>query len=282
MSVHLRAFHSAATDVYAVSMTPLRAWPLLVALAACITENPAFKPTSASTSGTGGPDVTSGGPDPTTAAPTGDTGGDGTTTAVSAAGSSDTTATTTDPTTDPTADPTATTGGPVCTVNPTDPPCTMLNLNGHNYLRCDAELTWEMALVSCSARCGSLVMFTESTPDADQESLDVMNQLRMLMDVMDKQLEEEILDEEVEQEDVPRASWWIGGYRHSDDNTFYWLDDSPMPAMGMGGWNPADPDPGPDSDQDCAALAVYGYEAENGKWFDRRCDQTYRYLCELP
>ena len=249
-------------------MSP-RLWPLLLALAACIVRNPAYKDDGGATTGaTTGPDVT--GTDLTGAVtPTTTDGDDGTTTAADD--------TSTDVSTTTTADDTTT--GPEC--DPKDPTCTMINLNGHNYLRCEEELTWTDARAACSKRCATLVMFTESMPNTDQESLDLTDQLRMLLSDQDKMDEQEILDGDYPQQDSSRASWWIGGNRREDDK-WYWLDDTPMPGHAMGGWNPDDPDTNPDSDQQCAALAVFGADEDNGKWFDRACDATYRYLCELP
>ncbi len=256
-------------------MSP-RLWPPLLALAACIVQNPAYKDDAGGTDGaTSGPDVT--GHDLTgDSAPTSTGGGEGTTT--SAASTTD--ASTTDASTTST-DTTDATTGPGCIPDPRDPTCVMLNISGHNYLRCEEELTWTDARAACDKRCATLVMFTESTQDTDQESLDLTAQLRMLLTDQDKLDEVDILDGDYPQQDSSRASWWIGGNRRDDDK-WYWLDDTPMPGHAMGGWNPDDPDTNPDSDQQCAVLAVFGYDEHDGKWFDRTCDAVYRYLCELP
>lgn len=257
-------------------MSP-RLWPPLLALAACIVRNPAYKDDAGGTAGaTTGPDVT--GTDLTgDSAPTTTGSGEGTTTSAASTSA----ASTTDASTTSTTDTTDATTGPGCTTDQQDLVCEPLSLDGRDYLRCEEELTWTDARAACIKRCATLVMFTESTPDTDQESLDLAAQLRTLLTSQDKLDEEDILAGDYPQQDSTRASWWIGGNRREDSN-WYWLDDTPMPGYAMGGWNPTDPDTNPDSDQQCAVLAVFGAAENDGKWFDRTCDAVYRYLCELP
>lgn len=146
--------------------------------------------------------------------------------------------------------------------------CTSQPIGGQTYLLCDKHQTWEEARLACEARCARLVIL-----DA-VKSAALFTELRAQMTDADKQEEMSGVD----QIPLPRASWWIGG--HKVDGAYQWLDATPMPPKGTGGWNSNDPDI--DSPEGCVVLVVYGKgEGGNGKWFDRPCGEVpYRAICE--
>ena len=159
------------------------------------------------------------------------------------------------------------TGPDACAGDPGDL-CVPQQIGGLHYLLCDKHATWDEARLICEARCARLVVLDEV------ESAVIFTHLRAQM------TPEDIMQEmsEADQVVMPRASWWIGG-RWVDGN-YVWLDGTPMPAKGTGGWYSNEPDaPGADS---CAALGVFAKAEANGKWFDRSCTAVpYRPLCEL-
>jgi len=146
--------------------------------------------------------------------------------------------------------------------------CTSQQIGGQTYLLCDKHQTWAEARLACEARCARLAILDEP------ESAVLLTALRAQMTDADKQEEMSGVD----QIPLPRASWWIGG--HKVDGVYQWLDATPMPPKGTGGWNSNDPDI--DSPEACVVLVVYGKgEGGNGKWFDRLCgDVPYRAICE--
>ena len=280
--------------MYAGPVTSLRSGLLLLALGACVVPNPAFKGPSATDTDT---DTVDSNVTTTIAAITTST--DALTTSTTAvSGDSDaltstvgTTSlpdattealdpTTGDPTTgDPTTgDPVDTTTGP-CEPDPMAPPCPMLNINGHNYLRCEEPVPWAEAVAGCERRCARLVTFTEHGPNDDPESQKLTIELRFLMSDQDDDEEQALAENDgVGQPQSVRASWWIGGHRPED--AWIWLGGDPMPAESKGGW--AEKHPTAESTSTCAALAVFGLGGDNGRWFDRDCTMQHRYICELP
>lgn len=159
------------------------------------------------------------------------------------------------------------TGPDACAGDPGDL-CVPQQIGGQNYLVCDKHGTWEEGRLVCEARCARLVVLDEV------ESAAIFAVLRAQMTPEDLMQEMSGAD----QVPMPRASWWIGG--RWVDGTYVWMDGTPMPAKGTGGWNSNDPDaPG---DDNCAALGVFAKGEGNGKWFDRSCTTVpYRPLCEL-
>lgn len=248
---------------------------LLLGLAACIIENPAFKSTGAGDSADDTTAAATGEPTTTTAGPTSTTGADATADA--------------DASTDATGDPDTTgesstgdaTIGEACVPELMDDPCVPLSINGRNYLRCEEHLDWAAADTRCRQRCARLVVFPpDPNPDKNPHSDQLMAALRSLMTDADKQEEQLILTMQLGLGQSPNALWWIGGRRF--EGAWTWVDGTPMPPAGMFGWAPGDPEPLPDKDQDCAVLAVFGADQYNGRWFDRSCNGMHRYLCERP
>lgn len=258
-----------------------RSWLLPALLSGCITLNPAFKDDG----GTDDGDATAGVTDASES--TSRASGADASTTTTAEGSGESAAA--DPsTTETTADasPTGTidigeTTGPPCLMDPQDPTCTTLSIDGHSYLRCEEDVPWKEAVAGCAARCATLAMFTESLPPKNKESEDITVQLRMLMSDADMMEEMQIDMGDIQQADSKQASWWIGGHRQ-DDAKWYWLNGAAMPEVGKGGWAPQSPESNPVTDQSCTALAVFGAQSNNNKWFDRDCTNQYRYICEIP
>ncbi len=145
--------------------------------------------------------------------------------------------------------------------------CAPQQIGDQTYLICDKHGTWEEARLLCEARCARLVILDEA------ESAAIYAALREQMTAEDIAQEMSGADSVT----MPRASWWIGG--HKVDGAYQWLDGTPMPPKGTGGWYSNDPDmEGPEG---CAVLGVFGKGEANGKWFDRGClDVPYRPICE--
>jgi len=140
-------------------------------------------------------------------------------------------------------------------------------VGGKTHLICERVGTWEQARAACEARCARLAVLDEA------ESAAIFAALRTLMTAEDMTQEQS----GEESSTMSRASWWIGG--HKVDGGYQWLDGTPMPPNGTGGWNSGDPNQdGPDG---CVVLGVFGKGDANGKWFDRNCvDVPYRSICE--
>ena len=159
------------------------------------------------------------------------------------------------------------TTGPGCEGTPADQCGPLQQIAGRSYRFCERLSTWDEAKGLCAGRCEHLV------------KLDMLSALAVLATLRVQMTEQDMQEEQSggEQTAMPRASWWIGGHRQGDG--FVWLDGTPLPPNGTGGWGPNDPDGG-DTDQ-CVAFGVYAKEQDNGKWFDRNCVAVpYRFICE--
>jgi hypothetical protein len=66
---------------------------------------------------------------------------------------------------------------------------------------------------------------------------------------------------------------WVGGTDAQSDGQFLWVDGSPFTLQG---WAPGQPDNG--AGIDCIEKRNDGA----GQWYDRRCIDSLRYLCERP
>jgi len=147
--------------------------------------------------------------------------------------------------------------------------CVTQEIAGRSYLVCERLSSWEEARLACEARCAQLVILDEL------ENAEIFAALRQQMTSEDIAQEQGGGDQTV----MPRASWWIGGRKV--EGAYLWLDGTPMPPKGTGGWSGNDPDI--DGDDACATLGVFGKGDTNGKWFDRGCDTVpYRFVCERP
>ncbi len=249
---------------------------LAVATSACLLiHNPGFDDgegegaTSTSTS-TDGP------------TPTSTTGTTGTTTGLTGATGSDSDATTTTPTTgavEPATDTGSTTGEPTtatstgdtttgaCAGAPEDL-CEPIEILGAPYLACEQGRSWSQARAVCEDHCMHLVVLDEPESAAMHAVL--------VARMTDADKTEAMTIDTVMQVSSPRASWWIGGYKQG---TWTWLDGAPMPPVSQGGWAGNNPDI--NGDDACAAIALFAKGADDGKWFDRACDEVpYRFVCE--
>lgn len=145
--------------------------------------------------------------------------------------------------------------------------CSLQSIGGQDYWTCERVGTWEEARLACEARCARLAILDEA------ESAALLTALR-------DQMTAEDIAQEMSGEDsvaMPRASWWIGG--HKVDGAYQWLDGTPMPAKGTGGWYSNDPDI--DGADGCVVIGVFGKGDANGKWFDRPCgDVPHRSICD--
>lgn len=145
--------------------------------------------------------------------------------------------------------------------------CVLQSIGGQDYWICEQIATWEEARLACEARCARLTILDEA------RSAQILTALRAQMTAED-------IAAEMSGEDsvaMPRASWWIGG--HKVDGAYQWLDGTPMPPKGTGGWYSNDPDmDGPDG---CVVIGVFGKGDANGKWFDRDCSSVpHRAICD--
>jgi hypothetical protein len=66
---------------------------------------------------------------------------------------------------------------------------------------------------------------------------------------------------------------WLGGTDAQSDGTFAWVDGSPL---GYVDWQPGQPDDG--AGVDCIEQRNDGA----AHWYDRRCTDALRYICERP
>lgn len=255
----------------------------LAALAACV-QNGAYDPSGATTSGqasSGPPGTTGETTSPTTsgtsstseASGQGATGSTGDTTTTGALVTT-TGATTTgagtiavDSSSDGGESTVASSTGPGCA----DPPEDMCEVDPMlpDYRICERVATWDEARAACEARCMQLVVLDE--PESDL-LFAVLQARKTAADLAEEQMGGDFLQS-------VRASWWIGG--HKQDGVYVWVDGSPMPPKGTGGWYSNDPDE--QGAEACAILAVFGKGNDNGLWFDRSCSQPpHRFVCEPP
>jgi len=146
--------------------------------------------------------------------------------------------------------------------------CEAVEILGAPYLVCEQGRSWMQARAVCEAHCMRLVVLDEPGSAA------IHAVLTARMTEADK-AEAMTLNPQT-QPAAARASWWIGGYK---ERMWLWLDGTIMPPVSQGGWAGNNPDiNGTDA---CAAIALYAKGGDDGKWFDRPCEEVhYRFICE--
>jgi hypothetical protein len=140
-------------------------------------------------------------------------------------------------------------GTPEVVVPPASDPCTSRVLGGSCYELFDELVPWDVAEQRCVAWGGHL---------ASIESLD----------------ENEGLDTwplELGITSVDGSGIWLGGTDAGEEGEFLWAAGTPF---AFPGWAPTQPDNG--AGIDCIEKRNDGA----GGWYDRRCTDTLRYLCE--
>jgi hypothetical protein len=136
-------------------------------------------------------------------------------------------------------------------VPPAGDPCTSRVLGGSCYELFDEFVSWDVAEQRCVAWGGHL---------ASIESLDENAGLNTWP------LELGITS-------VDGSGIWLGGTDAQREGEFLWAVGSPLVFTG---WAPTQPDNG--AGIDCIEKRNDGA----GSWYDRRCTDTLRYLCERP
>lgn len=140
---------------------------------------------------------------------------------------------------------------PPVVVEPPAEPCTGLTLGDSCYQAFDSFLTWDAAEQQCVGWGGHLASI--SSPE-----------------------ENAALDAWVAQLGLSNADGsgiWVGGTDARSDGQFQWVDGSPF---SLPGWAAGQPDNG--AGVDCIEKRNDGA----GRWYDRRCTDSLRYLCERP
>lgn len=128
-------------------------------------------------------------------------------------------------------------------------PCPSLTFGGSCYELFDEFVGWDVAEERCVAWGGHLASVESSEEDA-------------------------FLGDWPAQLGVPAAdgsALWLGGTDVALDGVFRWSDDTPL---SYGGWAPNQPDNG--VGLDCIAKRNDGTE----RWYDHRCTDALRYVCE--
>lgn len=250
----------------------------------CLSINPGFDETT-------GQGVTATTEAPTTAPPTtGTTGTTAETTAetgtASASGTGTTTplvvtstgdSTTGDPTTGMSSADTGetssgdtTTGGPAFCDAPKQAELQCQPLADTPFLVCDQAFDWTAARDACTAVCGQLAVLA-----TEDERVQVFAALEARMTPEDEAEEPTI--PLGDQQNFPRASYWVGAAAPAKDIEFVWVDGTPLPSMlGVAGWATDDPD----WSGLCVGMPVWGKQDNDGRWYDRTCTFQYRFVCE--
>lgn len=139
---------------------------------------------------------------------------------------------------------------------PTEPsipaePCPSLVFGGSCYQPFAELVTWAVAEQRCVAWGGHLAIIETLEEDAFLE--DWPAELGIFT--------------------VDGSGIWIGATDAAFEGRFQWWDDTPVTTDG---WAPNQPDNG--AGADCIEKRNDG----TARWFDQRCDDSHRYLCERP
>ena len=136
-------------------------------------------------------------------------------------------------------------------VEPPGEPCTGLSFEGSCYELFDSFLAWDLAEQQCVAWGGHLASIGAAEENAFLNGWPA----------------------ELGLANADGSGIWIGGSDAQRDGQFLWVDGSPF---SFAGWAPGQPDNG--AGVDCIEKRNDGA----GQWYDRRCVDSLRYLCERP
>ena len=134
-------------------------------------------------------------------------------------------------------------------VEPPRNPCTSLSFEGSCYELFDSFVPWDAAEQQCVAWGGHLA----SIGSADENSFVNGWTAELGLTNGDGQ------------------GIWVGGTDAQQDGVFRWVDGS---TFSLAGWAPGQPDDG--AGTDCIEKRNDGA----GRWYDRHCTDSLRYLCE--
>jgi hypothetical protein len=140
-------------------------------------------------------------------------------------------------------------GPPV--VTPPSSPCTSLSFGGSCYELFNSPAAWDAAEQQCVTWGGHLASIGSSEENA-------------FLDGWPAQLGLGVAD---------GSGIWVGGTDAQRDGEFLWVDGSPF---SFAGWAAGQPDDGVGAD--CIEKRNDGA----GQWYDRRCSDPLRYVCERP
>jgi hypothetical protein len=146
---------------------------------------------------------------------------------------------------------TTTHAGPPPVVEPPPEPCTGLTFGDSCYQAFDSYLTWDAAEQQCAGWGGHLASIGSPEENA------ALNAWPAQFGVSS----------------VDGSGIWVGGSDAQSDGQFRWVDGGPFSLQG---WAPGQPDNG--AGVDCIEKRNDGA----GQWYDRRCTDSLRYLCERP
>jgi hypothetical protein len=136
-------------------------------------------------------------------------------------------------------------------VTPPSTTCTSLSFGGSCYEVFNSFLAWDAAEQQCVAWGGHLASI--GTPEEN-----------VFLDGWPAQLGITTAD---------GSGIWVGGTDVQQDGVFLWVDGT---AFSFLGWAPGQPDDG--AGTDCIEKRNDG----TGQWYDRRCTDALRYVCERP
>ncbi|MHC4837791.1 MAG: C-type lectin domain-containing protein [Planctomycetota bacterium] len=127
-------------------------------------------------------------------------------------------------------------------------PCTLSRFEGHAYLVCATERTWQDADDWC-ARFGYRLAVIETAAEDDR------------------------LYERIAREDFDDT--WIGLNDRAVEGDWRWLDGAPVDYTH---WDDGEPNDGGDFGEDCGVIMTS--ENRASEWDDRACDSRRPYVCE--
>jgi C-type mannose receptor len=130
-------------------------------------------------------------------------------------------------------------------------PCDTLSFGGSCYELFNSFLSWDAAEQQCVAWGGHLVSIGSSDENAFLNGWTA----------------------ELGLTNGDGQGIWVGGTDAQRDAVFQWVDGSPFSFLG---WAPGQPDNG--AGVDCIEKRNDGA----GQWYDRRCTDSLRYVCERP
>jgi hypothetical protein len=130
-------------------------------------------------------------------------------------------------------------------------PCTGLTFGGSCYELFNSFVPWDAAEQQCVAWGGHLASIGSLEEDAALNAWPAQLGLS----------------------NADGSGIWVGGTDAQGEGQFLWVDGS---AFTLQGWAPGQPDNG--AGIDCIEKRNDGA----GQWYDRRCIDSLRYLCERP
>ncbi|XP_053190161.1 C-type lectin domain family 4 member E-like [Scomber japonicus] len=149
------------------------------------------------------------------------------------------------------------------------------NLTGDSCLKCDAG--WEQGLGKCYYFSTKRSSWEKSRRKCQSQGGDLVKiESREEQKFLKKKLKNEMMYDE--------DKFWIGLTDSKQENKWIWVDGSPLNES-LSFWSNHEPDDFKTEDpegEDCVRIGEKGGAKDLKNWFDRKCNDPHRRICEKP